>query len=305
MATPLAGWKYATKDIEYSTGGDSSQYWIEAAKRWNAVTNVNLSEVNNASFTAGEVDNAEVDWDGITHTTYRDSDGVVISNECFLNTAYTSSYDDNTINGISTHEFGHAIGLAHNDSTPSVMYPNTPGRNYLTPQDDDIIAVDSLYPDSNLSITEKQLVSSHSSWANDYSNAQSLLNDADLIVEGEVIREIGTVKKGKHLHDYYTVAKIKIDSIFKGDQCLKNKEIHVHQMGGEDECKVVKNDETTHLIEGDKVFIFLRQCSDEFYPLNEDESIYLLNQDSEYIHLKSKKTFSMMELYRRFSCHKK
>nr|MCU0500091.1 matrixin family metalloprotease [Anaerolineae bacterium] len=53
-------------------------------------------------------------------------------------------YDDISLLGVATHEFGHALGLLHSDDASALMYPSY-SPYVLQPTDDDIRGIQRLY----------------------------------------------------------------------------------------------------------------------------------------------------------------
>lgn len=80
---------------------------------------------SSVGLTTNQTSNSSVDWDGITN--YFGLLGNFSYANAYLNTYYvgTSKYTTAIRNGVATHEMGHALGLDHNSSTTSVMYPYT------------------------------------------------------------------------------------------------------------------------------------------------------------------------------------
>lgn len=72
----------------------------------------------------------------------------IYDGEISLNTdLWKIRYDDSDLQGIMTHELGHAMGLAHSDDPESIMYIPYHSTEYQkTLREDDINAARALYP---------------------------------------------------------------------------------------------------------------------------------------------------------------
>ncbi|WBW97035.1 matrixin family metalloprotease [Oceanirhabdus sp. W0125-5] len=67
-------------------------------------------------------------------------------NKIYLNTATLGSKDGPKKQGVTAHEVGHALGLAHDNSNPNVLMCQTSsGRKVETVQSDDKNGVNSIY----------------------------------------------------------------------------------------------------------------------------------------------------------------
>lgn len=248
MPTPLNGRKYATSSVTYNNnGGSLAASWTTAQNNWNNANNFKFTSGSSTTFVANTVNDNTVTWDGITKATFNSTTGIISQNLCYLNTYYTSQirYTQDIINGIATHEFGHAIGLAHSTSSDSVMYPATFDTDGAlvrsnTPSADDITAINGLYAPSTSAASFSAIEDSsgtehitvHPSWAYHYKDHRDLYRHADLVVEGIVSEEHGTVKLGLHPFHHYSTCSVLVDEVLQGDSSLEGDYILVRQLGG-------------------------------------------------------------------------
>jgi hypothetical protein len=127
--------------------------WRNGANAWtNSPALVSFSNSTTPNIFAGDTNSSSVGWDGLTtYSSYTGNNGVKYFNngtQVTLNYYYTQSYGTNEIQSVSTHEFGHSLGLAHT-SACVIMNPYTSTRysqcGVYVPQSDDIAGVNSLY----------------------------------------------------------------------------------------------------------------------------------------------------------------
>jgi hypothetical protein len=124
-----------------------------AAGEWTGTpTKVILQNTGGPGIITSNPDSGNTGYDGITY--YSCSSGYFTNGvRVQVNSYYTAGYSTNERVSVTTHEFGHALGLAHNNpSTCSgrpVMYYATPGRytqcGIYTPQTDDINGINHIY----------------------------------------------------------------------------------------------------------------------------------------------------------------
>lgn len=316
-ATTTEGATWYSSNQIVQVDGTNSYYksrWDQGMANWIATTKLILQEGTNSSFTAGISNNSAATWDGITN--YSTVSGKFVSVKSYINTYYTNQtrYTMDIINGIATHEMGHAMGLGHATSgDKSVMVPATFSstgtllRTYNTPQTQDINVMNSLYANISSSSTlsmpsdVKETLESNSvkkenvivtdpSWAIAYEDEKDLSSYADLVVEGDVTSDSTySYSKDTDYSSYYTDTEISIKNILKGDKALLNKNITISQMGGQSENVQVISTDTTPVKKNQHLMLFLKKVGDKYILINEDESIFVKGTSNKYANVKSKK----------------
>lgn len=310
IAPTYAKWASRTKVIYASSG---SIEWAAGAAKWKNATNFNVSTGGtDKSYYAYTVNDSSVTWDGICSTTV--NAGIITSATLKLNTYYTSQpkYTAAIINGVTGHEIGHSLGLEHTGivETTSIMNPytfdssNVPVRA-LSPSSSDITATNSLYPVLQSAATNAS-TGHHSadgiylspSWAVYYEDVEALTKAADLVVKGTVSKEKGNTFKVKgEYQTYKKEVRLEVAEVLKGDISLLNSSINVSQMGGSDGVVTVYGEHTTHLNKNQEVVLFLRKTEDNTYiPINEDDSIFIINQTGEINNISTQKQLNINTL---------
>jgi len=320
--TPTLGYKWSTSNIVFQNNGTNNFYksiWTTGASEWTNETDVSLSSGTNSNFTAGNKSVTGVTWDGVMEPVYN-SNMTFKSAAVWVNTYFTATNKyvetENAIQGLATHELGHALGLAHAPvGTFSVMVPATftsdgkLARYQYFPGLGDANSINSIYS-SGLSLSPeqyklnesdfvegKELVNLHFSWSKWYIDLEHLADDSDLVVLATVESRDGTVITGNNYFDYKQKSTVKIQEIFKGDSSLIDKNISLYQMGGEDKDVVVKYHDATPLDENDTVILYLKKTEDNYYiPINENVSIFKLNSYGEFVNLQSKTIYDKITL---------
>ncbi len=291
-ATPENPWKFNSNHIQYYNDGSNSFYegiWNTGASRWNGTGSVSMGKGTKFDFRTGNKKvspTKDNDWDGICYTTY--ANGIATKTRAWVNEYYTSQtrYTSSIVEGIATHELGHALGLAHNDNESSVMRSNTfwsdgsLARTNTSPTSADKETIKKKYGEMKaLSQANPFIPVVHFdvSWAYGYKSYEALASDVDLIVEGQIV-QANDVKKAANSapETYRTVSVVQVSNVLKGDAAIKNTFIHVTQMGGSDGEAIVVSDDTTPLQYGDESILFLKINTDGTYRVvNENTSIFL------------------------------
>jgi hypothetical protein len=126
------------------------------------------------------------------------------------------------------------------------------------------------------------------SWAIKYRDDKDLAAHADVVVQGEITEELGTKykTKGDYL-SYNLISSVKVTSVIKGDKSLKDQQITVKQLGGEDETTQIISDDVTPLKKGNKLTLFLKKVEGGYSLINEDDGIYTLDDKNEYKNIKT------------------
>lgn len=314
-STPLEGPRWAGNNIGFYNDGTNSYYqniWNTAASNWSSASSIiTVTDTGGEDdFRVGNKYDSSVTWDGITYYSSDSYNTFFTKVRCYVNTYYTTQdkYTTSIINGITTHELGHGLGLGHNNSTSSVMYPytfNSDGslaRIHNTPQSDDISAINKLYMliannnKSRIDSSKEQHIILDPSWAIKYKDIKDMAKDSDLIVEGEITKELGTKYpfKGDYLN-YHMEANLKVNKILKGVNSATIKNIVIGQLGGYDDQTQVISNNVTPLKNGDRVILFLKKGSDNiYYPINENDGIFAkVNLSDTYINLSLYNSFEI------------
>lgn len=142
----MLGPKWNTYNIKFSDYTNHGYAW-NASQNWNNPTpysnNITIGTPNE-NFRVYECYSDDY-FDGLTAYYY--GGGYFSSVTIYDNLAYTAGYNYSTHQGVLTHEFGHALGLADlYGQVTSVMQGYTSERAYTTVQYDDNAGINALYP---------------------------------------------------------------------------------------------------------------------------------------------------------------
>lgn len=136
--------EYLTVSASYDSAGYFSGFlmWNNS---FNSGVNVNVTSVSSSRWTADDLYNPNVSWDGLTTTSPNGQYFNAVS--MHLNYYWTSTYTQTVINALAAHEIGHGLGLADIGACV-LMEPQTPLRNWCgvySPQQDDKNGVNAQY----------------------------------------------------------------------------------------------------------------------------------------------------------------
>lgn len=119
---------------------------IDAINAWNSTKAVAIVVVNRPGKAYIKITSGYYGNTGWAGETYTNLGGANTPSEIFINTYYTSQVDQRDRRIVIEHELGHALGLNHIDSRPSVMNSvldiNSSGYEI---QPEDIAALKALY----------------------------------------------------------------------------------------------------------------------------------------------------------------
>lgn len=124
---------YSSVDEEEIRWGGSTTYstqWNSAITTWNALSVINIAADTAATYedlTVSDVTKSTVTWAG----QYTNSVG---SDTIKFNTYFMNGYSSSKKQNVTTHELGHALGLAHSLSG-NIMYAYVATRTSLGTQD--------------------------------------------------------------------------------------------------------------------------------------------------------------------------
>lgn len=119
----------------------------DALKAWNDTKAIKFKQVSSyqkAQIIVTAHDYGETSWAGLTEMPDTPR-GYLYGSVVYLNNYYLRQSTQEVALSVAEHELGHAIGLQHNDSQPSVMNSSVTEENAYTIQPCDIAAVKAIY----------------------------------------------------------------------------------------------------------------------------------------------------------------
>jgi Matrixin len=140
------GVQYGTLTQTY----DSNGYYLGFLSwnhSFNSGVNVNVTTVSSSPWTADDLYNSGVQWDGISIVSAQLNGQYFNAVNMHLNYFYTQNYSQQTVSALAAHEIGHGLGLADSNACV-IMQPSTPSRiscNVYVPQQDDKNGVNAQY----------------------------------------------------------------------------------------------------------------------------------------------------------------
>lgn len=285
--TPLGEHRYKSKKVTYHSTSKSKYYneiWNTAAKEWRKTKVISISKKQNkkgSTMYVGTHNEKTADWVGLTRSWYWTDSYYTAETRLYLNRYYHNYkpkyYNKKRLIGTAIHEYGHAMGIAHNKKNKkSVMWPSV--EEFIPSK---VPAVDKRAMKKRYQTAQKKPKKGKKSkqqkleatWSTDYSSIKKLTKTSNLIVDGYVTASTNADQKtddGTKLP--YTKQKFRITAVQKGNKQLKNKHIQILQLGN----SKVDLEESIILKKGQRVRVVLRYDSKNNYHLiNEGTSIFI------------------------------
>ena len=128
----------------YASGPDAQSFFF-AKNAWNAApTPVYIAGSGNNIQASGAY-YGNTGWDGITYYSCPNAAVFVSPVNVYENDYYTNSYSARDAESVTTHEFGHALGLNHSYCGTLMYYGTGGGCRPNTPQGDDVNGINHIY----------------------------------------------------------------------------------------------------------------------------------------------------------------
>lgn len=278
------GHKWENNTIYYYLDSSMSQKFKEnyrtAANYWTNLTNITFTETFSWAgymIKCEEANEADVYWDGWTNWWW-DGYGYFCRADIKINRWYDYDYNLMYV-GVTGHEFGHALGLAHHEG-PYIMTEWQSDRydthRVYYPQQDDIDGVNSLYPSNRATLfdindfnNEVKMSENNLSciaiacWANSFPDLESVVNESDLIA----LVEIDSIHEEYMSDDDipYTSYKANIIDNISGE--ASDEDIIISMNGINNKVQHIEVYDDPLMASGEKYLLFLNQNSDGTYKI--------------------------------------
>lgn len=298
--TPMLNTRYRSKNVTYRSVTKIKFYnevWNKGAQEWRKtkVISIKKKQSKKSKLTIDAKTEAS-NWLGLTFHTVNTNNNYIVSSKLYLNRYHhiknAKFYNKKMYIGAAIHEYGHAMGLAHNTKNKkSVMFPNPTKALPTKVPNVDKKAMKKRYAKAPKKGVHPFSERMHANWIKEYPNLKSLQKASPIIVDGYVTSSQtvkGSIPKTKHT--------FQIEKIRRGANKLTSRKISIKQLG----TKKVALEESMLLSKKQKVRLFLKQDPQNkkaYILINEGDSLFLPQQKGKvYKQVSSGKLYAATKL---------
>lgn len=154
-----------------------------------------------------------------------------------LNHSFLKNNTDKQKKNTILHELGHPMGLDHQSSSSSIMYPSQTSIDYIPSGDKNRVdyLFNTIHANESSSSNEEgkhnDVITVEGTWQEASQNMEQLLEKSDLVALVKAKKEKGSYQPFKGEEDTFTDIEVDVLKIVKGDS--KTKHVTLSQYGGE------------------------------------------------------------------------